>query len=82
MNLNNVMPFIKRCEFKMVRRKGTGGLGTRGNYTLPHSTLKLGSLHTRAKSRDHTIVRAQKKSVQRPPQQPPKSCKVVTDSQV
>ena len=42
----------------------------------------LGPLHTRAKSRDHKIVRAQKKVPKGRPTTPPKSCSVVTDLQV
>jgi hypothetical protein len=47
-------------------------------------TCYSGPLHTRAKSRDHEIVRAQKKvSKGRPAKSlPPKSCSVVTESQV
>ena len=36
----------------------------------------------RAKSRDHEIVRAQKKVSEGRPKTPPKSCSVVTDTQV
>ena len=39
-------------------------------------------LHTRAKSRDHKIVRAQKKVSKGRPKTPPNSCTVVTDPQV
>ena len=42
----------------------------------------LGPLHTRAKSRDHEIVRAQKKVSEGHLKPPPKSCSVVTDPQV
>jgi len=45
-------------------------------------SLILGPLHTRAKSRDHEIVRAQKKVSKGRPNTPPKSCSVVTDPQV
>jgi hypothetical protein len=41
-----------------------------------------GPLHTWAKSRDHEIVRAQKKGSKGRPNTPPKSCDVVTDPQV
>ena len=41
-----------------------------------------GPLHTRAKSRDHGIMRAQKKLVKRSPSTPPKSWSVATDPQV
>jgi hypothetical protein len=41
-----------------------------------------GPLHTRAKSRDHEIVRAQKKVSKGHPKTPPKSWSVVTDPQV
>ena len=44
--------------------------------------LYLGPLHTQAKSRDHEIVRAQKKVSKGRPNTPPKSCSVVTDPQV
>ena len=43
---------------------------------------KLGPLHTQAKSRDHEIMRAQKKASKGHPNIPPKSCSVVMDSQV
>jgi hypothetical protein len=43
---------------------------------------QLGPLHTRAKSRDHEIVRAQKKVSKGRPNTPPKSYIVVTDLQV
>ena len=39
-------------------------------------------LHTRAKSHDHEIVRAQKKVSKGCPNTPPKSCSVVSDPQV
>jgi hypothetical protein len=42
----------------------------------------LGPLHTRAKSRDHKIVRAQNKVSKGRPKTPPQSCSVVTDPQV
>jgi hypothetical protein len=42
----------------------------------------LGPLHTQAKSRDHEIVRAQKKVSKGRPNTPPTSCSVVTDPQV
>ena len=42
----------------------------------------LGLLHTRAKSHDHEIVRAQKKVSKGPPNTPPKSCSVVMDPRV
>jgi hypothetical protein len=42
----------------------------------------FGPLHTRAKSHDHEIVRAQKKASKCCPKTPPKSCNVVTNSQV
>ena len=48
----------------------------------PITILVLGPLHTRAKSCDHEIVRAQKKVSKGCPKTPPKSCSVVTDSQV
>ena len=43
---------------------------------------RLGPLHTWANSRDHEIVRAQKKVSKRRPKTSPKSCSVVTDPQV
>ena len=46
------------------------------------SMRNLGPLHTRAKSRDHDIVRAQKKVSKGRPKAPSKSCSVVTDPQV
>jgi hypothetical protein len=39
-------------------------------------------LHTRAKNRDHEILRAQKKVSKGHPMTPPKSCSVVMDPQV
>ena len=42
----------------------------------------FGPLHTRAKSHDREIVRAQKKVCEGRPNTPPKSCSVVTDPQV
>jgi hypothetical protein len=48
----------------------------------PKFKLGLGPLHTRAKSRDHEIGRAQKKAPKGRPDTPPKSCSVVTDRQV
>ena len=44
--------------------------------------INLGPLHTRAKIRDHEVVRAQKKVSKGRPNTPPKSCRVVTDSRV
>ena len=41
-----------------------------------------GPLHTRAKRRDHEIVRAQKKVSKGRLETPPKSCSAVTDPQV
>ena len=46
------------------------------------SCIDLGPLHTRAKSRDHEIVRAQKKVSKGRPNTPPTSCSVVMDPQV
>ena len=57
-------------------------------YVTIHSLLSLvadlvrGPLHTQAKSRDHEIVRAQKKVFKGRPKTPPKSCGVVTNPQV
>ena len=42
----------------------------------------LGPLHTRAKTRDHETLRAQKKVCRGRPNTPPQSCSVVTDPQV
>jgi hypothetical protein len=66
------------------------GLSTRFGHSIPqplnldgHSVKRhLGSLHTQANSRDHEIVRAQKKVSQGRPKTPPTSCSVVTDPQV
>ena len=44
--------------------------------------LSLGPFHTRTKSRDHEVMRAQKKVSKGRPNTPPKSCSVVTDPQV
>ena len=44
--------------------------------------LTLGPLHTRAKSRDHEIVRAQKKVSKSRPNTPPKSSTMVMGPQV
>ena len=61
------------------------GMGTNLKEILGSSMWALRPLHTRAKSRDHEIVRAlvraQKMSKGRP-KTPPKSCSVVTDPQV
>jgi hypothetical protein len=46
------------------------------------TVLCEGPLHTRAKSRDHEIVRAQKKVSKGHPNTLPTSCSVVTDPQV
>ena len=43
---------------------------------------KLGPLHTRAESRDHETVQAQKKASRGHPETPPKSCSVVMDPHV
>ena len=45
-------------------------------------SLTLGPLHTRAKSHDHEIGRAQKKVSKGRPNTPPKSRSVVTCTQV
>ena len=55
-----------------MERKNISELGT--------STLR--PLYTRAKSRDHKIVRAQTKVFKGRPNTPPNSCSVVTDPQV
>ena len=47
-----------------------------------HSKVYLGPLHTRAKSRDREIVRAQKKVSKGRPNAPPKSWSVVPYPQV
>jgi hypothetical protein len=49
---------------------------------LRRVVVGLGPLHTRAKSRDHEIVRAQKKVSKVRPYTPPRSCGVVMDLQV
>ena len=46
------------------------------------ATHTQGPLPTRAKSRDHEIVRAQKEVSKGRPNTPPKSCSVVADLQV
>ena len=52
-------------------------------HTLHDDKTKyLAPLHTRAKSCDHEIVRAQKKVAKGRPKAPPKSCSVVMDPQV
>jgi hypothetical protein len=55
-----------------------------GNWWHSQSAFMehLGPLHTRAKSCDHEIVRAQKRVSKGRPNTPPKSCSVVTDPQV
>ena len=53
--------------------------------TVAHANpwdMMLGPLHTRIKSRDHEIVRAQKKVSKGRPNTPSKSCSVVMDPQV
>ena len=70
---------------KKVLGKGPARVAPpRGMCPLSHGNLTghLGPLHTRAKSRDHEIVRAQMKVSKGRPNTPPKSCGVVTDSQV
>jgi hypothetical protein len=76
--------FLSRAE---VTRDHLGtfpkGLATFGErFVFPKvRNVVLGSLHTRAKSRDHENVRAQKKvSKGRCPNTPPTSCIVVTGS--
>ena len=49
---------------------------------LPQKLHPLGPLHTWAKSRDHLIVRAQKKVSKGHSKTPPKSCSVVAEPQV
>ena len=58
-----------------VVQRGLRSLGS-------HQQVSLGPLHTRAKSRDHDIVRAPKKVSQGRPKSPPTSCSVVTDPRV
>ena len=53
-----------------------------GIVVSPRVSWVLGPLHTCAKSRDHDIVRAQKKVPKGRPKTPPKSCSVVIDPQV
>ena len=62
------------CPLHSLTPGGWNCHGTKGHFThetespcdhyTPKRVIKLGPLHTRAKSRDHEIVRAQKKSVQ------------------
>ena len=52
------------------------------NTHTPYAHDHLGPLHTRAKSHDHEIVRAQKKVSKGRPNTPPQSCSAVTDPQV
>jgi hypothetical protein len=59
----------------------------KGEYVMFKSWFKLpnfilGPLHTRAKSRDHVIVRAQKRVSKGRPKTPLKTCIVVMDPQV
>ena len=49
---------------------------------VPLSLRCLGPLHTRSKSHDHEIVRAQKNVSKDRPKTPPKSCSVVMGYQV
>ena len=49
--------------------------------TCSSHELRLGPLHTQAKSRDYEIVRAQMKVSKGRPNTTPKSCRVVTDPQ-
>ena len=60
--------------FRKILHRFQAALPGRNNY--------LGPLHTQAKSRDHTIVRAQKKVSKGHPNTPPKSYSVVTDPRV
>ena len=71
--------FIQKTYIGSHSRKGfvLGSRTLRGRTWCPK-----GPLHTRAKSRDHDIVRAQKKVSKGRPNTPPKSCSVVTDPQV
>jgi hypothetical protein len=69
---------------KKASKSGPGGVWAYSVKTVvfPSPTgYMLGPLHTRAKSRDHDIVRAQKKVSKGRPNTPPKSCSVVTDPQ-
>ena len=49
---------------------------------MPNTLPTFGPLYMRAKSRDHEIVRTQKKVSKGRPNAPPKSCSVVTNPQV
>ena len=49
---------------------------------IAHMGVEVGPRHTRAKSCDHEILRAQKKVSKGRPTAPPKSCSVITDPQV
>ena len=54
-----------------------------GRYPFPTPPLmQFGPLHTRAKSRDHEIVRAKNKVSKGRPKTPPKSCNVAMDPQM
>ena len=70
--LNLIMP----QKFQDVNAKAIGWWG----YVAPRTTLR--PLHTHTKSRDHEIVRAHKKVSKGRRNTPPKSCSVVTDTQV
>jgi hypothetical protein len=58
-----------------------GRLHTRSSQQPSHTRTSLRPLQTHFKSRDHEIVRAQKKVSKGHPTTPPKSCSVVTDPQ-
>ena len=53
--------------------------GVQLNQVGVSTSMSLGPLHTRAKSRDHEIERAEKKVFKGCPNTPPNLCNVVTD---
>ena len=69
------------CKVCMDSYMASNGSYFMGTWTILQDHL-LGPLHTRAKSRDHEVVRAQKKESKGRPNTPPKSCSVVRDPQV
>ena len=61
---------------------GWSGLGRRARDLCCKMAAHLGPLHTRARSSDHEIVRAQMKVSKGRPNTPPELCGVVTGPQV
>ena len=79
-NYNEGFEWRLRFQFGVAFWRPISRLKGIEDFNLEHC---LGPLHTRAKSRDHEIVRAQEKvSKGRRPNTPPKSCSVVMDSRV